>query len=168
MATEAIKSGQYQSGVVFHELLVKQSLKEEKKKENRHLYFGTLNLTHKHSKELLIEAMKDHDRVLLKRGHLGRYFQCNAMPFNKRLRQNESILMPKTSVTVLDRDKLFSLTPEECNRRRLLGRKRWAENGTSNPNDALDYITSQRSQAGKLCNGVQLRVIYAHKMDSIA
>ena len=168
MATEAIKSGQYQSGVVFHELLVKQSLKEEKKNENRHTYFGTLHLTHKYSKELLLEAMKEHDRVLLKRGHLGRYFQCNAMPFNKRLRQNESILMPKTSVTVLDRDKLFSLTPEECNRRRLLGRKRWAENGTSNPNDALDYITSQRSQAGKLCNGVQLRVIYAHKMDSIA
>ena len=158
MATEAMKSGQYQAGVVFHELLVKQSLKEEKKKENRHLYFGTLNLTHKYSKELLIEAMRDHDRVLLKRGHLGRYFQCNAMPFNKRLRQNESIVMPKTSVTVLDRDKLFSLTPEERNRRRLLGRKRWTDNGTSNPTDALNYIASQRYQAGKLCNGVQLRV----------
>ena len=168
MATEAIKSGQYQSGVVFHELLVKQSLKEEKKKENRHLYFGTLNLTHKYSKELLIEAMRDHDRVLLKRGHLGRYFQCNAMPFNKRLRPNESIVMPKTSVTVLDRDKLFSLTPEERNRRRLLGRKRWADNGTSSPTDALNYIASQRSQEGKLCNGVQLRVMYTNEMDSIA
>ena len=168
MATEAMKSGQYQAGVVFHELLVKQSLKEEKKKENRHLYFGTLHLTHKYSKELLIEAMKDHDRVLLKRGHLGRYFQCNAMPFNKRLRQNESILIPKTSVGVLDRDTLFSLTPEESNRRRLLGRKRWADNGTSNPTDALNYIASQRSQAGKLCNGVQLRVIYTNKMDWIA
>ena len=167
MATEAMKSGQYQAGVVFHELLVKQSLKEEKKRENRHTYFGTLHLTHKYSKELLKEAMKDHDRVLLKRGHLGRYFQCNAMPFNKRLRQNESISMPKATVTVLDRDTLFALTPEESNRRHLLGRNRWAENGTTNPNDALDYITSQRSQAGKLCNGVQLRVIYTNKMDSI-
>ena len=165
MATEAIKSGQYQAGVIFHELLVKQSLKEEKKNENRHTYFGTLHLTHKYSKELLIEAMKEHDRVLLKRGHLGRYFQCNAMPFNKRLRQNESILMPKASVTVLDRDTLFALTPEECNRRRLLGRKRWADNGTTNANDALDYIASQRSQAGKLCNGVQLRVMYTNEMD---
>ena len=168
MATEAIKSGQYHAGVVFHELLVKQSLKEEKKNENRHTYFGTLNLTHKYSKELLIVAMKDHDRVLSKRGHLGRYFQCNAMPFNKRLRQNESILMPKTSVTVLDRDTLFSLTPEESNRRRLLGRKRWTDNGTSSPTNALNYIASQRSQAGKLCNGVQLRVIYTNKMDWIA
>ena len=167
MATEAIKSGQYQAGVVFHELLVKRSLKEEQKKENRHTYFGTLNLTHKYSKELLKEAMKDHDRVLLKRGHLGRYFQCNSMPFNKRVRQNESISMPKTSLTVLDRDKLFSLTPEESNRRRLLGRKRWANNGTSNPSDALNYIASQKSQAGKLCNGVQLRVIYTNEMDSI-
>ena len=168
MATEAIKSGQYQSGVVFHELLVKQSLKEEKKNENRHTYFGTLHLTHKYSKELLIEAMKEHDRVLLKRGHLGRYFQCNAMPFNKRLRPNESIVMPKTSVTVLDRDKLFSLTPEERNRRRLLGRKIWADNGTSSPEDALNYIASQRSQEGKLCNGVQLRVMYTNEIDSIA
>ena len=167
MATEAMKSGQYQAGVVFHELLVKQSLKEEKKKENLHSYFGTLNLTHKYSKELLIEAMKDHDRVLFKRGHMGRYFQCNAMPFHKRLRQNESIPMPKTSVTVLDRDKLFSLTPEETNRRRLLGRKRWADNGTSNPNYALEYIASQRPQAGKLCNGVQLRVLYTIEMYSI-
>ena len=167
MATEAMKSGQYQAGVVFHELLVKQSLKEEKKKENRHLYFGTLNLIHKYSKELLIDAMKNHDRVLFKRGHLGRYFQCNTMPFNKRLRQNERILMPKTSVTVLDRDKLFSLTPEIRNRRRLLGRKRWADNGTSNPNDALDYLASQRSQAGKLCNGVHLRVMYTNEMYSI-
>ena len=168
MATEAMKSGQYQAGIIFHELLVKQSLKEEKKKENRHLYFGTLNLTHKYSKELLIEAMRDHDRVLLKRGHLGRYFQCNAMPFNKRLRPNESIVMPKTSVTVLDRDKLFSLTPEERNRRRLLGRKIWADNGTSNPEDALNYIASQRSQEGKLCNGVQLRVMYTNEIGSIA
>ena len=168
MATEAIKSGQYHAGVVFHELLVKQSLKEEKKNENRHTYFGTLNLTHKYSKELLIEAMTEHDRVLLKRGRLGNYFQCNAMPFNKRLRQNESVLIPKASFTVLDRDKLFAFTPEERNRRRLLGRKRWAENETSNPNDALDYIASQRSQASKLCNGVQLRVIHTNKMDSIA
>ena len=158
MAVEAIKSGQYEAGVIFHKLLVKHSFKEEKKGKYRHKYFEDIHITPKYSKELLIEAMNDHDRVLLKRGHLGRFFQCNSVPFNKRKRQNVTIKQPNTNVTILDRDQLFSLTSRERKRRRLHGRKRWAED-KKDPNEDSNYITAERLQTSKLCNGVQMRVI---------
>ena len=164
MATEAIKSGQYEAGVIFHELLVKQSLKEEKNREHRHKYFEEIDITSKYSKELLIDAVNEHDRVLSKRGHIGRYFQCNSIPFNKRTSQNVTIIQPNTSVAILDRDQLFSLSSRERKRRRLLGRKRWADT-ENNPNEEWDYLMAERFQSDKLCNGVQVRVIKLSDMD---
>ena len=159
MATQAVKSGQYHAGVLLHKLLVKQSLKEENEGEIRHRYFNELPITHNQAKDLLIEAMKMHDKVLLKRGRIGKHFQCNAIPYNKNLRKNESNIETNSTATILDRDKLYRLIPDERNRRLLLGRKRWTKEEVLNPNEELEYITADKMQGDKLCNGVQIRVI---------
>ena len=159
MATQAVKSGQYHAGVLFHKLLVKQSLKEEHEGDIRHRYFNELPITHHKAKELLIEAMKMHDNVLLKRGRIGKHFQCNAIPYNKKLRKNEPNIETNSTATILDRDKLYRLIPDERKRRLLLGRKRWTKQEELNLNEESEYITAEKIQADKLCNGVQIRVI---------
>ena len=159
MATQAVKSGQYHAGVLLHKLLVKQSLKEEHEGDIRHRYFNELPITHNQAKELLIEAMKMHDNVLLKRGRIGKYFQCNAIPYNKNLRKNESNIETNSTATILDRDKLYRLIPDERKRRLLLGRKSWTKEEVLNPNEESEYITADKMQGDKLCNGVQIRVI---------
>ena len=109
MATQAVKSGQYHAGVIFHKLLVKQSMKEENEGKNRHRYFGELHITHKHAKELLIDAMKVHDKMLMKRGQIGKYFQCNAFPYNKKLRKNETNTQTNSFPTIsqLSKNRIF-------------------------------------------------------------
>ena len=159
MATQAVKSGQYHAGVIFHKLLVKQSLKEENEGKNRHRYFGELHITHNHAKELLIDAMKVHDKVLMKRGQIGRFFQCHAFPYNKKLRKNETNMQTNSIPTILDRDKLFRFIPEERKRRHLLGRKRWTKNEVFNPNERSEFMIAEKIQEDKLCNGVQMRVV---------
>ena len=158
MAQEAMKSGQYHGGVVFYEMLAKQCLKEGKGEIGRYSYFEELTITCQHLQLLLTKSKKEHDDVLLEKGHVGKYFQCNSVPFNKKMKQ----LMRKrlnSNLTILDRDTLFSFMTNEREKRHQLGRRRWAEEKSfESSNTGKEFLASNRIQVDRLCNGVQLRV----------
>ena len=158
MAREAMKSGQYHGGIVFYEILAKQCLKEGKGEIGRYSYFEELTITCKHLQLLLTKSKKEHDDILLEKGHVGKHFQCNSVPFNKKMKQ----LMRKrlnSNLTILDRDTLFSFMTTEREKRHELGRRRWAEEKSfESSNTGKEFLASNRIQVNRLCNGVQLRV----------
>jgi len=160
MAQEAMKSGQYHGGIVFYEILAKQCLKEGKGEIGRYSYFEELTITCKHLQLLLTKSKKEHDDILLEKGHVGKHFQCNSIPFNKKMKQ----LMRKrlnTNLTILDRDTLFSFMTTEREKRQELGRRRWAEEKSfESANTGKEFLASNKIQVDKLCKGVQLRVVF--------
>ena len=160
MAQEATKSGHYHGGVVFYAKLYRQCLKEGNVDIGRFNYFEELTITCQHLQLLLTKSKKVHDHILLKHGHIGQHFQCNAVPFNKKMKQ----LMRKTlnrNSTILDRDTLFSLMTTEREERRVLGRRKWAEEKShDSPNSGKEFLASNRIQVDRLCNGIQLRVVF--------
>ena len=160
MAQAAMKSRQYHGGVVFYEILAKQCLKKGKGEIGRYNYFEELTITCQSVQLLLTNSKKEHDHILLERGHVGKYFKCNSVPFNKKMKQ----LMSKrlnSNLTILDRDTLFSFMTTEREKRHELGRRRWAkEKSFESPNTRKEFLASNRIQVDRLCNGVQLRVVF--------
>ena len=160
MAEEAMKSGQYHGGVVFYEILAKQCLKEGRGEIGRYNYFEELTITCQHLQLLIKKSKLEHDDILLEKGHVGKHFRCNSVPFNKKMKQ----VMRKrlnSNLTILDRDTLFSFMTTEREKRHELGRRRWAkEKSFESPNTRKEFLASNRIQVDRLCNGVQLRVVF--------
>ena len=160
MASQAGKNGRYHGAVAFHELLVKQFENDLTKKVISYNHFEHNRITYLRAKYLLNVAKAAHDNAFLAEGQYGKYHKCNSRPISEKLFEKHFSEIPQNIPEILDRDTLFSYTPNDRQERSLYGRKRWVE-----PHDTLEvpklfsvYIAAQMSQIDKLCRGTQIRV----------
>ena len=146
MAKQALKHGLFETGVVFAEISVNQTLKNRKKKrafEEKQL-FGNPKLKYKFTKTLLRHAKELNDDKLIKMGQYSNLHRTTKHPYDERKRK--FIQLEAKNIPILDRKTLH-----------LYKNAITDERGMSFEQYQI-YNKANQEQGNVLCNGGQLKV----------
>ena len=142
MAVQANNQKLYSAAVAFYEILVNQTIEEEKFGRIYYHQLWNFEISSQQAKSSLKNSKRVHDEKLTNIGQYGTLQRCNQHPFNPKIRKKKQYRITSNFTPILDRTTLAYYT--------------FPINKKTSIKTNLNIATHVQTE--KLCRGEQLKV----------